>query len=272
MTTSLNSLTDVAKTYNKLTDVQKADFLQQAYNGERLSYSEIANLVGTYTKAISRDAKRLGIQSRDKSDAQKEALKSGRREHPMKGKKHNTDSRIKISESLASNWEELPVEEREQRALKAKEQWEARTPQEKNEFHRLSYQAIHKAAKSGSKLELFLHQVLIKAGYKTIFHREHLIINEKMHLDFVLPEHNIIIEVDGPTHYRNVYGEESFEKTKKADNQKDGLLLGRGFSVIRVQHEGGLTEKYKRDISTLLLKTIETIKQNKKPTKVILEN
>ena len=82
-----NSLRLLAKKYNTLTDTQKKAFLNEAYHGADLSYPVIAEACGTYANKVRRDGVRLGIKSKDKSQAQKTALKSGRHKHPTKGQK-----------------------------------------------------------------------------------------------------------------------------------------------------------------------------------------
>ena len=74
------------KDYWNLQDSEKLFLLKEAYSNEKMSWIQIANALGTYPNKIRREAKRLGIQSRTKSTAQKEALKSGRSLHPTEGK------------------------------------------------------------------------------------------------------------------------------------------------------------------------------------------
>ena len=96
-----------AKTYDKMDDDTKRDFINTAYHKENASYREIGNLTGKYANKIRRDAIRLGVKSRSKSAAQAIALDTGRHTHPTKGIKRSDDVKLKISEGRAQAWEDL---------------------------------------------------------------------------------------------------------------------------------------------------------------------
>ena len=102
--------------YWSLQDQERASLLQDAYNNKKMSWIQIATELNTYPNKIRREAKRLGIQSRTKSVAQKEALKEGRSLHPTKGKKLHENTKLKISESQGLIWDSLSIEERSKRS------------------------------------------------------------------------------------------------------------------------------------------------------------
>jgi hypothetical protein len=77
--------------YNKLSDEQKKKLIQKSYIEEKKSFAQIAENVGTYANKIRRDATKFNIDIRDKSEAQKNALKNGNIEHPTKGKKRSNN-------------------------------------------------------------------------------------------------------------------------------------------------------------------------------------
>ena len=62
--------------YINYSDDKKKKFLMREYIVSQKSFSEIAKQVGTYANKIRRDAKRLGVVSRDRSQAAKIALES----------------------------------------------------------------------------------------------------------------------------------------------------------------------------------------------------
>ena len=68
--------------YEEMPDEEKRILLKQKYVKEKLSFSEIAKVLQTYSNKVRRDAKRLGIRIRSRSEAAKLALKSGRLKHP----------------------------------------------------------------------------------------------------------------------------------------------------------------------------------------------
>ena len=68
--------------YAQLNEQQKKDILFKMYLEQRLSLAEIAKQLNTYSNRLRRDAIKFEIKLRDKSKAQKNALKSGRPKHP----------------------------------------------------------------------------------------------------------------------------------------------------------------------------------------------
>ena len=55
----------------------------------------------------------------------------------------------------------------------------------------------------------------------------------------------------------------NFERNKKSDKQKTGLLIGQGLTLVRVKQCGNLSEVRKRKYLSELLETIEQIKSGK---------
>ncbi len=53
-----------------------------------------------------------------------------------------------------------------------------------------------------------------------------------------LPEIGTIIEVDGPSHFLPIWGPEKLQKQIKSDSHKTGLILSKGFVIIRVKSVG----------------------------------
>ena len=117
--------------YSKYNDDKKKKFLLKEYVENKKSFSEIAKQVGTYANKIRRDAKRLGIISRDRSQAAKVALESGRSVHPTKNKTLSDEVKNKISESQGKVWDSLSDKERQKRSKIGKDSWEKRSEKEK---------------------------------------------------------------------------------------------------------------------------------------------
>ena len=53
---------------------------------------------------------------------------------------------------------------------------------------------------------------------------------------YCFPKLKAIIEIDGPSHFLPIWGEEKLQKQIKADEVKTGLILSRGFIIIRVKN------------------------------------
>lgn len=261
-----NSLLEQAANYQKLDDDDKYGLFVELYGDRKLSWANIAKLCGTYSNKVRRDATKLGIQSRDKSEAQSAAIESGRHGHPTKGKGHSEQTKIKISESVAEDWSSLPEVERESRRLDAKRRWDEKSDDEIREFRKAAHAAIKEASIKGSALEKYLLKELIDKGYQVQFHREHYVVREKLQIDLFIPSLNVAIEVDGPSHFNDIWGEDVLAKNKQRDLEKNGLLLQRGCVIIRVKQTKRISNKFKRDVLKDLLKVLEQIKI-KVPTK-----
>jgi len=240
----------------------------ELYHEQNLSLQQIAREYGTYTNKVRREAIKFGAKFRDKAMAQKNALATGVREHPTKGKKRSEKVKIKISESLSESWENMSQEEYDRRSKLAQDQWNKMTYEERQDLRQKANAGIRKASKEGSKLEKLILQWLIKEGYKTVFHREHIIGNEKMHVDIVIPELKAAIEIDGPSHFEPIWGDKKLKKSRNADNRKDGLLLGAGFFVVRILQQKELTQKLVRDILIQLEEALGKIKNSKTKKKI----
>ena len=68
------------------------------------------------------------------------------------------------------------------------------------------------------------------------FHKKNLIPTQKLEIDLYIPSHKTIIEIDGPSHFFPIWGEEKLQKQIIADSQKSGLILSKGYIIIRVKN------------------------------------
>ncbi len=245
-----------------LTSEQGKAYLQEEYVNKNRSTYDIAKELNTYPNKVRRALIEHEIDLRDKSTAQKEALKSGRHSHPTEGTKRKQVTKNKISSTVASIWSNLTSNEKSNRQKQAKEFWES-IPESKKEFmRREAAKAIRKAAVEGSEVEKYIMLSLILDGYKVDFHKEFLITKEMTHVDIFLPELRTAIEIDGPTHFFPIWGEENLIKTQKADNVKNSLLLEREFVVIRIKHlRKNISEIYKRKLAEEVKKILVEIKK-----------
>jgi very-short-patch-repair endonuclease len=246
--------------YNKLSDKEKSKLLNDLYVKQKHSFKQIADGVGSYANKIRRDAIKFKIPIRDKSEAQKNALVLGTTKHPTKGKKRSESTKQKIGLSVLENWESMSDSEIQQRKLKAQQQWNNMDEQDKQNMLEKANKAVRESSKVGSKLENFLLEGLLKNNIKVDFHKEHNLINTKLQIDLFLPELNIAIEVDGPSHFLPVWGEDALERNVKYDNKKNGLLLGKGCVIIRVKQTKDFSPSRGRLILQELLNHINNIK------------
>lgn len=170
-----------------------------------------------------------------KSDAQKLALDSGRFTHPTKGKKRNDAVKSKISASMAESWNQISDEEKKKRSEKAKANWDNLTESDKKALQDSAHAAIRVSAKEGSKLEKYVYEHLMHSQFQVIFHKKELIPNNRLEVDIFVTDKKTAIEIDGPSHFLPIWGEDKLLKTQASDMQKAGLLNGYGYHLIRIK-------------------------------------
>lgn len=76
--------------------------------------------------------------------------------------------------------------------------------------------------------------------------------------DFCIPDHRIIIELDGPQHFKQIMNWQSPEQTSQIDKYKEQCANENNYSVIRIIQEDVWFDKY--DWLSDLCKAIEEIK------------
>ena len=237
------------------------EYLIEQYVNSKRSFADIASEFNTYPNKIRREAIRFGIKPRDKSNAQKNALKSGRHKHPTKGTQRSKETKIKISNRVSENWKNISQEEYDRRIKQAQKRWENMPQSDKDALMKAAGDAVRKAGKEGSKMERFLLEMLRESGYVVQFHRKGLVPNEKLEVDLFLPELKTAIEIDGPSHFFPIWGEDSLARNLRADAQKTGLLITRGFAILRVKHlTKHVSTKHMRDLSYRIMEELEQIK------------
>jgi very-short-patch-repair endonuclease len=206
------------------------------YEKEKLSTYEIAKKFSTYPNKIRRVLIKHGVNMKTKSEAQKNALEKGASKIPTLGKKRTKEEKIKISQSLKNRWENISDKDYEQHINKCRERWMNLSEEEKKAMNDTAIAAIRRAGKEGSKLEKFLKKELTKEGFSVEAHKKDLFATTTLEIDMYIVGLKTIIEIDGPSHFLPIWGEDKLQKQIKADQQKTGLILGRGFAIIRVKH------------------------------------
>lgn len=223
------------KNYDDLSDEAKANLINKLYWEENLSFKDIASKHNTYANKILRDAKKLGIKRKNKSEAQKNALQTGRIQHPTKGKIRTEEEKQNIGLGVMKSWDSMDESQIKQKRIVAQKLWDQKSDDEKMNMLQKANLAVRKTSKVGSKLEHFVLNYLIDNGFKTEFHKEQILANTKLQIDIFLPTLNIAIEIDGPSHFAPVWGEDALAKNISYDKKKTGLILGKGYKLIRIR-------------------------------------
>lgn len=255
------------KPYNTYSDYDKQELIKKLYLLDKKSFQDIAGLLQTYANKIRRDAVKFGIAIRDKSQAQTNALKSGKHKHPTKGTQRSDETKDKIGFSVMSSWDKLPEKTKKQRKEQSKLQWENLDEEEKKYRLGLAHQAVRRSSKTGSKLEKFLLHRLLEDGFNVDFHKEQILSNTKLQIDIFLPKLNIAIEVDGPSHFLPVWGEDTLKKNIEYDRKKNGLIIGKGLKLIRIKQLHDFSNARANAIYSKLKEAI--LKMDKSTTKTL---
>ena len=232
------------------------------YQEEEWSTYQIAEKLGTYPNKIRRILKKNGIHLRTRSNAQKNALSSGRSSHPTAGTTMSEETKMKISDSQGYVWDSLTDEQKEYRSQIGRRSWDQKTDEEKASLIEEAQNAVRRSGRLGSKMEHFLLKSLTQEKIRVEFHKDHWLQNQKLQVDLYLPEYRTAIEVDGPSHFKPVWGEENLEKNIKSDQQKTGLVLADGLVMIRIRQDQSLTQRYMRNTLASLLELLGKIKDN----------
>ena len=136
---------------------------------------------------------------------------------------------------------------------------------QKERMSQLATAAIRLAGKEGSKLENFIGDKIQESGYRLQYHNKTLIPTEKLEIDIYIPELKTIIEVDVPSHFLPVWGDEKLQKQIKADLHKSGLILSRGYAIIRVKSVGRESLSKKERLSNDVVNHLNSIKKKFPP-------
>lgn len=222
----------------------------------------IAEKLDTYASKVRNALIFLGVPMRGYGEAQAAALKVGRSVHPTKGKTLSEDLKRRIGEQRSKTYSELSDEEKKKISQVKKEQWENMTESEKHNLRSMAALAVREASKSGSKTEKFVKEGMENEGWTVHFHVKNLIPSEQLEVDLYLPEIKTVVEIDGPTHFLPIWGEDKLKRHIKADSLKSGLLLASGYAIIRVrQLDRSVSVKRMNDMFLAVLEEAKKIRE-----------
>jgi len=209
-------------------------YVIKQYGNNQSTYS-IAKELGTYPKKIERILRKNGHKLRGKSEAQSLAISSGRTKHPTKGRKRSDEEKLKISIGTEKSWRDMSEDQKQRISDDARKRWEKIPADKKRSMQESAGRALRQAAVEGSKAEKSLRDDLMEAGYDVVLHKKDLI-SGNYEIDLFLPGLKTIIEIDGPQHFMPVFGEKQLRDTTRFDSIKSGLLISKGYCVIRIKY------------------------------------
>jgi len=232
---------------------------RRLYQDEGLSMRQVATKMGVPLATLSRFMKKHGISSRDKADAQKNYLKD--HEHQMKGKKHSDSTKQKISKGLGEFWDKLSEEDKEELKKKIGSAWRRKWQQMSDSDRRSMMESLSNKAKemqgNGSRLERFVAEELRQRGYTVEERSTHYTAGKQFEVDIALPKERIAIEIDGPTHFLPIHGEDHLKEQQERDARKDELITSAGMNMLRIRDNNGPLSKVRIDRIEQAIKEIK---------------
>lgn len=229
-------------------DINEND-ARRLYQEQGLSMRQVAEQLGVPLASLSRFMKRHGIVSRDKAQAQKNYLKD--HEHQMKGKKHSDTTKQKISKGLGEFWDKLPDEDKEELRKKIGSAWRRKWQQMSENDRRAMMEGLSNRAKEvqgkGSRLERYVAEELRKRGYVVEERSTNYTAGKQFEVDIALPKERIAIEIDGPTHFLPIHGEEHLAQQQERDSRKDEMVNSVGMNMLRIRDNNGPLSKVRID-------------------------
>ena len=74
-----------------------------------------------------------------------------------------------------------------------------------------------------------------------------------------------IIEIDGPSHFLPIWGEDKLQKQINADLRKSGALLSKGYAVVRVKSLGQESLSKREQLAEEVIKLLNNISEKFPP-------
>jgi len=243
-------------------DLDKKRLIKRLYQKEQKSWDTIAQACNCSRTKIRKLARKFNIAGRSRTEAQHIALNIYG--HPRQGATTSLATKTKISESMGEHWDQLSEEDKTKKSQVSKDLWANRDPAENKRIQTAGAMSFHKASINGSKLERYLSFELNKLGHQVELHKEHHLKNKALQIDIFLPTIGVAIEVDGPTHFEPIFGQDKLERIQKSDRQKTGLILSCGYHFIRIAHVKKLSYRFQRDTLNKIVNILYMIQNGNK--------
>lgn len=235
------------------------DDARRFYQDEGLSMRQLAAKLNVPLATLSRFMKKHGITSRDKAEAQKNYLKD--HEHQMQGKKHSDSTKQKISKGLGEFWDKLSEDDKEELKKKIGSAWRRKWQQMSDTDRRAMMESLSNKAKEmqgqGSRFERFVAEELRKRGYAVEERSVNYTAGKQFEVDIALPKERIAIEIDGPTHFLPIHGEDHLKEQQERDARKDELITGTGMNMLRIRDNNGPLSQVRIDRIEQAIKEIK---------------
>ena len=220
------------------------EILQQKYVDNKMSTVAIAKEYDVDAKTINRLLRKYGFAIRSRKDSQN--LSFEQHGHPRAGKKLEKATKDKISNSVSRSWTE---EKKKKQSDDTKLYWTKQSDEYKTSILSKCNVGLRESAKSGSKVEMIIHQVLDQRGLHFLCHEPLLFENRALKVDIFISSLDLIVEIDGPSHVLPIFGQEKLDAQIRADEEKNALAVSKGLKILRFRVlYKNLSKKRLRDI------------------------
>ncbi len=232
-------------------------------NMNKAGYSmrDIAKLCEIPLTSLHRMFKNVGASVKDRAEILQEKFRDGKLEPTIR--EFTEEDKVKISEQIAQRWKDRPDITAKIKDVN-RQKWESMSESEKDERTKKMQVGIRKAAEFGSKLEFIVADIISKAGFVSVKHRTGVLSSQDLEFDLYISEIATIIEVDGPSHFLPIWGEDRLQKNKERDIEKAGAATSKGFNFIRIINKRkNITKKYIRELTGRLQEVLFKIQKEK---------
>lgn len=187
---------------------------------------------------------------RNSQTAAKVAVRKGRLKCPTKGRERTPEEKENISQGISKFLDEMTEEEREayRKAIADAQhkRWENMSEKEKSELAKKMKDGINNRIQTGiSHIQKAIHEELKDRGLGSVLCYK-LDAYTNLEIDICIMDKKLgsfAIEVDGITHYKPVYGEDTLKGIQESDKRKNAKLVGEGYKVLRLKTEGENTSR-----------------------------
>lgn len=204
-----------------LNDEQKQEVVRMRCN-KNMSMTDIARAFDVHVETVRRVLVRAGVHTSEKRLSPEELAHGVRQSPPAK---------ILASEKMSDT-----KVEKKFRNLEIKEKkWYEKTPEQHAAFEAKRLQKLREAIVLGSKLERYLCGKLMTVYQEVIAKAKNFIPGTACHVDILLPNEKIAIEVDGLMHYHDFFNDNDLRAER--DQKKNQTLMNAGYYVVRLINE-----------------------------------
>ena len=184
---------------------------------------------------IKRLLEKFGIPMRGKSEAQIASMETGVTKHPTQGRQRSIDERLAVSKGVKKERSSITKEEAKKRMKGLDEFWKHPNEQNKEVRTRIAG-SLRKAVAEGTYIEKAVVNMLTGMGCVVQTHVKNIFGNIGIEAD-ILCDSMIVLEMDGPRHYKCFLHNDlsTLTKTIQTDNRKNAMVVNTpGAWIIRV--------------------------------------